>query len=237
MTTTKSEAIPVHIVFVLDRSGSMGPLQNDVVNGFNKFLADQQAQPGKCRMTLVQFDSQDPLEVLCDATPIKDVKPLTTATYVPRGGTPLLDAEGRSILRIQARENERRLRNKKAESVLFVTYTDGEENASREWTFQKLTEAKKAAEERGWTFMYLGCGHDAYGQSSLAGTSVANTQVFAQTAAGTSTVYNNLSQVTSGVRTMAYAGDSSGLLRASKNAYDATGVNKDAEEEMAKDKS
>lgn len=221
--------IPVHIVFILDRSGSMGSVQSDVIGGFNQFLKDQKAQPGDCRMTLVQFDSQDPFEVLQQATKIKEVPTLTSAIYQPRGGTPLLDAEGRAINLMKERELARSAAGKKKEAVLFVTYTDGLENASTEWTFEMLTAAKKEREEAGWTFMYLGAGHDAYGQSAHIGTRSANTQSFVHTSAGHAAASKGASAVATAYRGAAAVGDSATLRSSSQDAYNTFGIKKDAE--------
>ena len=75
----------LHIYFLLDRSGSMESMADDVVGGFNGFLATQQADGHDAVLTLVQFDSQDPHEVLVDAVPIAEVRPLDPARFQPRG--------------------------------------------------------------------------------------------------------------------------------------------------------
>ena len=90
-------ATNLHIYFVLDRSGSMESMTNDVVGGFNGFLTEQQSDGSDALMTLIQFDSNDPHEVLSDAVPIAEVRPLTRQSFVPRGGTPLYDAMGHAI--------------------------------------------------------------------------------------------------------------------------------------------
>lgn len=231
-----SESIPVHIVFVLDRSGSMETLRADVIGGFNRFLDEQKAQAGKCRMTFVQFDSDDPFELLADASPIADVAALSEATFRPRGMTPLLDAEGKAITRLRTRAAARKSAGKKDEAVLFVTYTDGMENHSREWTHASLSAAKKECEEAGWTFLYLGVGHDAYGQSASVGSLMTNTSSVVPTAAGVSASFDSASHVTSGVRSYAAVGDSGALLRASKNAYAATDSKKADEDEELRQK-
>ena len=99
-------ATKTHIYFVLDRSGSMASIANDVIGGFNTYLAQQQADGDDAVMTLVQFDSDDVHEVLADAAPIKTIQPLSSAVFVPRGGTPLYDAMGRVITEAIARETQ-----------------------------------------------------------------------------------------------------------------------------------
>lgn len=229
MTKTTDE-IPVHIVFVLDRSGSMGSIAADVVGGFNTFLAEQQAQPGKCRMTMIQFDSQDAFEILADATKIADVKPLTLETYQPRGGTPLFDAEGKAIHKQRERAAKRKTAGKKNEAVLFVTFTDGEENSSQEYDLPALTALKKQAEEDGWTFLYLGTGHDAYAQARTIGTHVANTSSYAKNSKGIKRMAATTSTVTRGYRQAAFAGKSDVLAQATSDVYGTFGVDKDIDD-------
>ena len=86
-----------HITILLDRTGSMESIRDDVIGGFNTFLKEQQALPGSATLTLVQFDTQDPYEVLHDFQPLAKIKPLTRKTFVPRASTPLLDGIGRGI--------------------------------------------------------------------------------------------------------------------------------------------
>ena len=94
---------PVHVSFLIDRSGSMKPLVLDVVGGFNEFITKQRELNGKCTLTLVQFDSQDPFEVVHDAAGIDQVPDLTRDKYQPRGLTPLLDALGMLIQSVDKR--------------------------------------------------------------------------------------------------------------------------------------
>ena len=89
-----SKPTPVNISAVLDRSGSMASISDDVVGGFNTFLAEQRKQERGGRVTLVQFDGQDPFEVLIDGEDLDSVKDLDSARYIPRGNTPLYDAIG-----------------------------------------------------------------------------------------------------------------------------------------------
>jgi hypothetical protein len=91
-----------HIAVILDRTGSMADIRDDVIGGFNTFLLDQQAQPTPATLTLVQFDSEDPYEIVQPVAPIHQARPLTRATYVPRASTPLYDAIGRGIVDLEA---------------------------------------------------------------------------------------------------------------------------------------
>ena len=120
---------PVNLSVVLDRSGSMQQIASDMIGGFEAFIEEQRRAEGDVRLRLVQFDSEDPFEVLIDG------EDLTTATldarnHVPRGLTPLLDAVGRMIARIDADIAERGELGKPAEDQVVLVITDGLENAS-----------------------------------------------------------------------------------------------------------
>ena len=62
-----------HIAVILDRSGSMESIRDDTIGGFNAFLNEQKQQPSKATLTLVQFDDQDPYEVIHQVKTIKEV--------------------------------------------------------------------------------------------------------------------------------------------------------------------
>ena len=182
----------VHVHFLLDRSGSMSAMAPDVIGGFNAFLANQQAQPGRSRMTLVQFDSSEPFEVLTDALALGRVRPLSERTFQPRGGTPLWDAVGELITRASVRQQQRRVLGKKAEETVVAVYTDGEENQSVRFdgeTIRRLIEAKK---EEGWTFVFLGAGLDAYAEGGRIGVGVGSTQSFAPDGHGARLAFDSL---------------------------------------------
>jgi Mg-chelatase subunit ChlD len=83
-----------HIWFLLDRSGSMESIRPAVVEGLADFLREQHAADPRARFTLVQFDDEDPQEVVVDGRALADVAPLTSEGYEPRGSTPLYDATG-----------------------------------------------------------------------------------------------------------------------------------------------
>lgn len=149
-----------HITFILDRSGSMSSIRNDVIGGFNRFLAEQQAVPGECTLTLVQFDTQDQYEILRDFEPIANVKPLGS-DYQPRAGTPLYDALGRGIVNTGIKLSSL-TEDQRPEKVIFAILTDGEENSSHEYTRDKVFAMTKEQREKWkWEFVYLGANQDA----------------------------------------------------------------------------
>jgi hypothetical protein len=206
---TAPEAIPVHLYFVLDRTGSMQRIKSDVIGGFNAFLNEQHRKPGECVMTLIQFDDQDPFEVLIDALPLDRVPELSNETFRPRGNTPLLDAEGRAIVMAEERAAKRAAAGEPAEAIVFATYTDGLENASKDWTFTALS-AKKKEHEDDWAFLYLGVGHDAYGQSRMTGTYAVNTMSAAADTRGVASTMDYYTSEVDHVRSRAAGGQSTG---------------------------
>lgn len=144
-----------HITVILDRSGSMESIREDVIGGFNAFLGEQQRAPGMATLTLVQFDTQNPYEVLANFQLIGTVPPLTRELYVPRASTPLLDAIGRGINDLEA-TLAKMSEAERPEKIIFLIVTDGQENASREFTRAKVAELISMHEEKNnWQFVYI----------------------------------------------------------------------------------
>ncbi|HEY4658236.1 MAG TPA: vWA domain-containing protein [Gemmatimonadaceae bacterium] len=144
---------------ILDQSGSMELKKGDVIGGFNRFLDEQKAQPGECRLSLVTFNTEK--TVIHAALPIADVPPLTAATYAPGGMTALLDALAEGV-RLADKHKQA------AERVLCLVITDGEENSSRETTLVQAREIIKAREALGdWTFTYLGISPEKWADCGL----------------------------------------------------------------------
>ena len=149
------------ICMVLDRTGSMANVIDEVIRGFNEFVKGQREAPGECRMTLIQFDSQNPQEVVHDRLPIHEIPDLTDKTFIPRSMTPLYDAVGRAIANLGIKLNKEDEANRPGK-VVFVIFTDGHENASREWTEPMIrTSIKHQREKYNWQFMFLGADIEA----------------------------------------------------------------------------
>ena len=83
------------LVFILDRSGSMGGLEQDTIGGFNAMLTRQKEQEGEANVTTILFDHE--VQLLHDRFPLHAVAPLTEKDYYVRGGTALLDAIGYGV--------------------------------------------------------------------------------------------------------------------------------------------
>lgn len=147
------------LVFILDKSGSMAGLERDTIGGFNAMLEKQKAQSGECRITTVLFDNR--YELLHDRTDLRAVRPITAKEYHVGGSTALLDAVGKTIHKI-ATAQKNTAEPFRAQKVLFVIITDGEENASREYSAGEIKETIQRQKARyGWEFIFLGANIDA----------------------------------------------------------------------------
>lgn len=147
------------IVFILDRSGSMGGLESDTIGGYNNFLTKQKRVQGEARMTTVLFDHK--VEVLHDRVNINDVKLLTNEDYFVRGTTALYDAVGETINYIgdELRKTKESLRPGK---VIIVIITDGLENASCKFSHYNIKEMINHQQTKySWEFLFLGANFDA----------------------------------------------------------------------------
>jgi uncharacterized protein YegL len=186
------------LVFILDRSGSMGGMESDTIGGFNSMLQKQQAELGECRITTVLFDNE--YEVLHDRIDIKAVSPITEREYFVRGQTALLDAVGRTINKIGgALKNT--AEEYRAEKVLVVITTDGMENASREYGYDKIKsmiEHQKA--QYSWEFIFLGANIDAVEAADRFGVSSNRAQNYHNDSEGIRLNYEMISRAASEFR-------------------------------------
>ena len=149
----------VEIAYILDRSGSMQPMQESAVAAFNDFLKAQLAVPGEARLTLVQFDDQ--YEVPVAAQRLPKVPQLTAATYTPRGSTALLDAIGRTIKDLDSRLKKLPAGQQPAKVILAI-FTDGLENASSDYTAKHISDLIRLyRDSKGWEFLFLAANQDA----------------------------------------------------------------------------
>lgn len=147
------------LVFILDRSGSMSGLESDTIGGFNSMLEKQRKEAGECNITTVLFDNA--YELLHDRIDIRAVSPMTDKEYYVRGSTALLDAIGLTINKLVSVQKNT-AEDYRAEKVLFVIITDGYENASREFTSEKVKAMiEREKNQYGWEFIFLGANIDA----------------------------------------------------------------------------
>ncbi|MHA1839870.1 MAG: vWA domain-containing protein [Candidatus Ranarchaeia archaeon] len=181
------------ITVVLDRSGSMSVIRYDTIGGFNTFLKDQKKEEGTAKLTLVQFD--DKYDVVYNNLILEETKELDGQSYVPRGSTALLDAIGRTINDTGARlaalpESER------PEEVIFVIITDGEENASHEFTNKKqvFDMIKHQTDKYGWEFLYLGANQDAIKEAASYGIKGTHSMGYAHSGQGITRSFDSISR-------------------------------------------
>lgn len=146
------------IAIILDRSGSMESCKESTVAGFNEFIRTQRELPGEAMVKLVQFD--DRYETVFDMN-LKLCPELTQNTFVPRGSTALLDAQGRTIVEL-GRELAALPEQERPSKVIVVTLTDGLENASKEFSLDKIgTMIREQRDKYNWDFVFLGANQDA----------------------------------------------------------------------------
>jgi hypothetical protein len=147
------------IAYILDRSGSMQPMVESAITGFNSFLKDQQETPGEANFTLVLFDDEYLLHA--DRSPLTDVRPLDASSYVPRASTALLDAIGRTINNI-GKQLANTPEKDRPGKVIIAIYTDGYENASTDYTAEKIRKMiRHQTDNYGWEFLFLAANEDA----------------------------------------------------------------------------
>lgn len=147
------------LVFILDKSGSMGGLETDTIDGYNSMLKKQQAIEGECRITTVLFDNNYVL--LHDRLDLQAVSPITDKEYQVGGTTALIDAIGRTIYKI-INAQKHTAEDYRAEKVMFIIITDGEENSSREYSAAKVKEMIEEQKTKyDWEFIFLAANIDA----------------------------------------------------------------------------
>ena len=180
------------IVFILDRSGSMAGLEKDTIGGFNAMIEKQRQEPGEAIVSTVLFDNES--VVIHDRVPLDKVPALTEKEYYVRGCTALLDAVGSAIHHIgnvhkYAREEDR------PEKTLFVITTDGMENASRRYTYEKLKAMiERQKEKYGWEFLFLGANIDAAREAARFGINADRAANYNADSVGTSVIYEAVSE-------------------------------------------
>ena len=186
------------VVFILDRSGSMSGLESDTIGGFNSMITKQKKEEGEAYITTVLFD--DKIETLHDRIEIGRVEPMNDSQYFTRGCTALLDAIGKTVNHISdihryAREEDR------PEKTIFIITTDGLENSSREFTYDKIKKLlTKKQEKDGWEFLFLGANIDAIEVAGKMGISKDDACDYVCDEAGTALNFNVMSNVIGSVR-------------------------------------
>lgn len=186
------------IVFILDRSGSMGGLESDTINGYNSMIEKQKKEQGDAIVTTVLFDNE--YSILNDRIDIKAIKFMDSNDYYVRGTTALLDAIGKSvekIINVQKRTESKY----KADKVIFIITTDGLENASSKYTYNNIKSMISEQQEKyGWEFIFLGANIDAISEAGKLGISKEHSVNYHADAMGTQLNYEAMNLAISSFR-------------------------------------
>lgn len=178
------------IIFLLDRSGSMSGLEKDTIGGFNSFIEMQCKLPGKIRLTTVLFDNQ--YEILWNGIDATEAI-LTEKDYFVRGSTALLDAIGKTIVKVNQRLSRRN--STPPDQVIFVITTDGMENASREFNFEKVNEMIHEQKlNHDWKFVFMAANLDAIEEADHIGVSNEEIHYFEATQMGVKEMYETINE-------------------------------------------
>lgn len=187
-----------HITLIADRTGSMQSVQSDAEGAINALLEDQRKLPDKCSLLLVDFDDMEPFRTVFDG----EIQNSVDYKLTPRGNTPLYDAIGKGIVttgeRLAALAEDDR-----PGKVIFVVQTDGQENASREFTLDRVNAMiDEQTEKWQWTFVFLASGPAGWSASrAFANTSLGqNTYRTTGTAKSHEATANYMSQTLGAVR-------------------------------------
>lgn len=183
--TKKSKVQRTTVInFILDESGSMSSITESVISGFNEYI-DNLKKQGKFKFTLTKFDSTG-IRTPYIATALSNVKPLDHSTYQPGQNTPLYDAVCETIIEVEKEVADNT-------PVLVVIMTDGQENASKEYTQVQLNEMIKRLQAKGnWTFVFLGANQDSWLIAEQFGIKKGNIMNWQATEVGTKNVFRGV---------------------------------------------
>ena len=186
------------IIFILDRSGSMAGLESDTIGGFNSLIAKQKKEDGQELVSTVLFDDRS--DVLHDRVPLDRIAPMTDDDYFVRGCTALLDAVGGAIHHIGNVHKYARPEDRPEKTMVIIT-TDGMENASKRYTYEKVKSMiERQKEKYGWEFIFLGANIDAVEVAGRFGISEDRAANYHSDEEGTALNYEVLSEAICQVR-------------------------------------
>ena len=186
------------VVFILDRSGSMSGLEKDTIGGFNSMIEKQKREAGQALISTVLFNNNS--KVLYDRVEVQKIPSMTEDDYSVYGCTALLDAIGGAIHHIGNVHKYARPEDV-PEHTMFVITTDGMENASRRYTYEKVKQMiERQKTKYNWEFLFLGANIDAVqtaGQLGIGADRAVNYQCDSE---GTALNYDVVSAAISSVR-------------------------------------
>ncbi len=151
------------VIFIIDKSGSMRPLKEDTIGGYNSFVEKQKEGKGECYLSTILFSTDQ--KKIIDHESIEKAKAMTGEDYQTSGNTALLDALGNSI-----NEMSEYLKAKKDKrKIIFVIITDGMENASKEYDLSNVRQMIEEKQKEDWEFIYLASNLDAFAEAKNMG--------------------------------------------------------------------
>lgn len=188
------------LIFILDRSGSMMNLTDDTIGGYNAVIEQNKTADGTADVTLVLFDDQ--YEQVYDHVDIQEVKPLDNKTYFARGMTSLLDAVGRAVSNEKAYQKSLP-KNKRPDKTIVTIITDGQENNSREFTYDSVSKLLKKVQNKKhnpWVVTFLGANLDAAKEAGNLGINMKRAQNYVADHNGTSFTYAAVASMSANLR-------------------------------------
>ena len=155
----------VHNLIILDESGSMSSIKPQIISGFNELVQsikgiEEQFPEQEHIISLVSFNDIEN-KILHFVDPVEKLDVINDSNYKPASLTPLYDAMGFSISKLQ-----HYLDGKENYNVLVTVLTDGEENASKEYTGSAIKKLVDDLKQQNWTFTYIGADHDVEAMAS-----------------------------------------------------------------------
>lgn len=188
------------LVFILDKSGSMGNLVQDTIGGFNSLIKKQKGEDGGCLVTTVLFDSE--INTLHDREPLEKIPEMTESDYVPYGCTALIDAIGVTVEHIRKIHKYAR-KEDVPENTMFVIITDGMENSSHIFSSSKVKKMIEKQKKLGWEFLFIGANIDAVETAKHFGIEEDRAVDYRADSRGTGVVYETVGKAVRRVRACA----------------------------------
>ena len=186
------------LLMILDMFGSMYSLRDDTIGGYNSLIEEQKKEEGSAIVTTVLFN--DGYSVVHDRVDINDVKPMTSADYVPQGTTAMLDAVGKAITSIGQKLSEMP-EEQRPSKVMVTIITDGYENASREYSWDVIKAMiKEQREKYSWIFTFIGADIDTMAVSNNLGIDSRLSKSYTKSVDGSNSVYKSVSKAMKRVR-------------------------------------
>jgi len=192
----------VSICGILDGSGSMSSVADEVVRGWNKFINDQREQAGECDVSLYAFSTE--IKKVLFRRDLSRVQDLRRGEYYMGNSTALYDAIGTAVTQLD-KSLSYDTDDNKPEKIIVYIQTDGEENASGRFSLLQLKRMIAEYEARGnWEFLFIGMGIDAKREGAKFGIRADNILEVSRNGEGNQTMYAAVGSYTSAIRSGDY---------------------------------